>query len=260
MPVKNLFERISAVLILIILSPVFVILAAIIAIQFREFPFFLQERGLTLEKNRFRIIKFKTIRAGKIKNGERKKIKDIFYKEDFKSGLSGFSGWLRRTGLDELPQIINVIKGEMSFIGPRPLMIDDLELMAGDFGFYYSLRNGLKCNPGITCLWQLLGKREKGIADLIELDLIYDNMRSVKMNMKIVIVTIPYIIFAYNSDSIIRGRRSVPGNLISAETRRKIRKRVVAFLAYSKTEEKVRKQMQQYGSGLQFSGRSFMKQ
>ena len=254
----NLVERISALIILIIFFPLFVVLAAVIAVQLRQCPFFVQKRGLTLENKNFNIIKFRTIKTKPCNETEKKEYRDIFYKEELSGSLSSFSGWLRRTGLDELPQLINIVRGEMSFTGPRPMMPADLRIMKEQFELYYFLRGTIKCKPGITGLWQLLGKRENGMSDLIELDMLYETMKTPLFNLKIIAATIPYVLLAYNSDSIIKGRRTVFGKMVTEEKRSKIRKRIVRFLGIEKTDEVLRRKIKELKPGFQFSGENIV--
>jgi len=159
-----------------------------------------QERGITLDKFRFKIIKLRTIR-GNDKN-KKHSSKSVFFKPQFIEDVPKFSGWLRRTGLDEIPQIFNIIKGEMSFVGPRPFMLSDLKLLKKNDWEYYKIRRNFNSKPGVTGLWQIFCKREEGAKNLIALEKIYDEMKSVKYDIKILLYTLPVVITANNADSI----------------------------------------------------------
>ncbi len=235
---RNIFRQITAAVLFAVLLPFTSLIAFILFIILRENPFFIQERGLTLIKGKIKIIKFKTLKNEFTRN--RRKNNDIFYKDELSSGVNRFSSLLRRTGFDELPQLINIAKGEMAFVGPRPLMKDDLEIMKRDFNILYNLRNELNCKPGLTGLWQLLGKRENGIYDLLLYDNLYDQSKSFILDIKIILVTLPYSFFAYNSDSIIKGRRSFFGSVVSKEKRAKIRNAVIKFLGIENKEAVMR--------------------
>jgi lipopolysaccharide/colanic/teichoic acid biosynthesis glycosyltransferase len=94
---------------------------------------------------------------------------------------------LRRTSLDELPQLINVFKGEMSLVGPRPPL--DYE------GALYSARamGRLECVPGMTGLWQVSGRCERTFDEMIDLDLEYKDNWSLGLDLKILALTIPVV-------------------------------------------------------------------
>jgi len=192
----------SGILILITL-PVQLIISLILFFSLRENPIFFQTRGLTKEKFRFTLIKFKTIKSSAVNPELHHSPKDIFLIPSLALNLNAFEKWLRKTGLDELPQIYNVLFGQMSFIGPRPLMILDLEIMKSEYPNYYELRQKINCKPGITGTWQVIGNRYKGIENLISLDLFYSRNISFKLDLRIVIATVFVVLFAKNSDAIV---------------------------------------------------------
>ena len=116
--------------------------------------------------------------------------------------LNWFTKWLRRTGLDELPQIYNVLVGHMSIVGPRPLMLQDLQILEKESPQNYLLRESIKSKPGLTGMWQIFGDRSKGVENLIGLDLFYEAEKSFRLDLKIFFFTIPIVLFAKNSDAI----------------------------------------------------------
>ncbi len=183
---------------LVLFSPMVMIFAIIIYLQSGEFPFYLQKRSLTLEKRHFNVIKLKTLYS----KNRAKIVNTVFIKNELHKYLIPFGKFLRRTGLDELPQLINVIKGEMSLIGPRPLMESDLITIRNNAPELYRLRNILHCTPGITGYWQVFGNRINGIDDLIGCDLLYEQNKSFLLDLQIFIRTIPLVLFAAHADSI----------------------------------------------------------
>jgi lipopolysaccharide/colanic/teichoic acid biosynthesis glycosyltransferase len=203
----NLIKRtidIGLSLLLIILTfPIQLIIAVILFITIKENPLFLHSRGLTLNKFRFTMVKFRTIGASQIKKKLHPQSKNIFLMPGPEVYLNTFANWLRKTGLDELPQIYNVFVGEMSFIGPRPLMIQDLEILKNNFPIYYKLRETIASKPGITGIWQIIGDRSHGAENLVSLDLFYEKKRSSILDVIIFFSTIPIILFAKNSDALI---------------------------------------------------------
>ena len=97
--------------------------------------------------------------------------------------------WMRLCHADELPQLINVIKGEMSLVGPRPLPLDEVHLDA------FAERQRLIVKPGITCLWQISGRNRIGFEDWMKLDLEYLDNWSLWLDFKILMKTIPVVLF-----------------------------------------------------------------
>jgi lipopolysaccharide/colanic/teichoic acid biosynthesis glycosyltransferase len=173
----------------------------ILILELRTYPFYIQERGLTLEKHRFKIIKLRTIKTSDeliIHATE----EDIFLKFALRDKVKPFSRWLRKTGLDELPQLLNVIMGQMSLVGPRPLMIEDLETMKRVSADLYDRRNKLKCMPGISGLWQLFGNRSEGLIGMIVLESLYEKVASPLLDLKLIVYTSTVVLQAKNSDSI----------------------------------------------------------
>lgn len=100
---------------------------------------------------------------------------------------------LRKSSLDELPQLFNVLRGEMSIVGPRPVTEQEL-LRYGRFVAEY-----LACRPGLTGLWQVSGRNATTYARRVALDAFYSRNWSHKLDLKILLVTIPTLIFAYGA-------------------------------------------------------------
>ncbi len=97
--------------------------------------------------------------------------------------VTKFGEFLRKTSLDEFPQFINVLKGEMSLVGPRPYMPKEIE----DMGTYYKYI--IKHKPGITGLWQISGRSELSFTDRLDLDMKYHYRKTVKNDIKILLIT-----------------------------------------------------------------------
>ena len=116
--------------------------------------------------------------------------------------------WLRKTGLDEITQLINVLKGEMSLVGPRPLTISDLEIMKKYEPEIHKRRQQLQSKPGITGYWQIFGDRNKGLENLLLLDEFYESKKSLLFDLKLIMSTIVLVMTAKHSDSIIDARKT----------------------------------------------------
>lgn len=194
---KRLLDIVFSIILIIFFLPIIIISAVIIFFQSYENPFYTQYRALTLEQKRFKVIKIKTLFSGShSKNG------NVFIKEDLKKYIIPFGRFLRHTGLDELPQLLNVIKGDMSLIGPRPLTIGDLNIIKETNPQLYNLRNKITLKPGLTGYWQIYGKRLEGAVNLIENDLYYSQKYGLGLDLKILFSTIPMVLFAKHSDAI----------------------------------------------------------
>jgi len=167
--VKNLMDRFLAALMLVLLLPLFAIISLMIWISDRGPAFFRQAR-VGREGKTFRVIKFRSMYEDA---EERQAHLDALNESDgllFKMRndprITPVGRFLRKTSLDELPQLINVLRGEMSLVGPRPLPADD-----GDF--LGDVRRRLLVRPGMTGLWQVSGRSELSWDDAVRLDLYY---------------------------------------------------------------------------------------
>ena len=135
---KRIFDFILSLISLILLFPLMFIIAVLVFFETKQNPIFIQERGLSLTKRRFKIIKFRTLFT--ITPHIKKTGGSTLSKKEYKSSVGAIGRLLRRKGLDELPQLLNILKGDMSFIGLRPLSIDDLENIQKDFpGLYFDV-------------------------------------------------------------------------------------------------------------------------
>ena len=188
---KRLIDIIFTLLILIIIAPLFPLIAIIIKIDDNGPIFFTQER-VGLNKRLFKLIKFRTM----VVNAE--ELKESFEKYNEVSGpvfkikndprLTRLGNFLRRTSLDELPQLINVLKSEMSLVGPRPPIMSEV--------VQYELKNRrrLSMKPGITCIWQVSGRNNIPFDKWMELDLEYIDNWSLYTDFEILLKTIPAVI------------------------------------------------------------------
>jgi len=102
--------------------------------------------------------------------------------------ITWFGKFLRAYSLDELPQFINVVRGEMSIVGPRPIMIDQIELYGEQFAAYCAMR------PGITGPWQVSGRNECTFAERIRLDSDYAKTWSIMGDLRIILMTLPAVL------------------------------------------------------------------
>jgi lipopolysaccharide/colanic/teichoic acid biosynthesis glycosyltransferase len=117
------------------------------------------------------------------------------FKIDKDPRVTKFGKFLRKTSLDELPQLFNVLKGEMSLVGPRPLPIYEVEQFANT-----AQRRRLSMKPGLTCLWQVTGRnRIKSFDEWVRLDLQYIDNWSLWVDLQILLRTIPIVILGFGA-------------------------------------------------------------
>jgi len=171
---KRLFDILVSSFLLLILSPLLVIL--IFAVRFiLGTPVFFRQKRPGLNGKIFEIVKFRTMKDLRDSNGEMLSDQDRMTK---------FGAFLRSTSMDELPELWNVLKGEMSIVGPRPLLVEYLELYNEEQNKRHLVR------PGITGLAQVSGRNAISWDEKFALDLFYVNNHSMKMDMVILIKTV----------------------------------------------------------------------
>ena len=170
--IKGIFDNIAAFFLILLTSPLLLLIYSIILWQMGRPVFFLQARP-GYKSKRFKIIKFRTMTN---QNNNEKFIPD-------KDRLTRFGKFLRSSSLDELPELINILKGEMSFVGPRPLLIDYLDLYTPE----QLKRHDVK--PGFTGYAQINGRNLLSWEDKFEYDLFYVNNQNFFLDLKIILKT-----------------------------------------------------------------------
>ncbi|WP_336686215.1 sugar transferase [Chryseobacterium bernardetii] len=189
---KNFFKRFidffAALIGLILLSPIFIIVTVSLYIANEGKPFFFQLRP-GMNERIFKIIKFKTMNDKKDANG------DLLRDAD---RLTGIGAFVRKTSLDEIPQLINVLKGDMALIGPRPLLPEYLGL----YSDHHKRRHEVR--PGITGLAQVKGRNQMKFSERFNNDVYYVDHVSLKLDLKIILMTIKSVLF--KSSTIVHGQ------------------------------------------------------
>ena len=189
--VKRLLDLLASSLAILVASPVLLGIAIAISITSPGPIFFNQER-LGRGKRRFRIHKFRTmvIDAEKLmaQVEHLNQSKGPTFKLDKDPRITPIGSFLRRTSLDELPQLFNVWLGDMSLVGPRPLPLRDYRGFSEDWH-----RRRFSVKPGITCLWQVNGRSSIGFDRWMELDIDYIDRWSLWLDLKILVQTIPAV-------------------------------------------------------------------
>lgn len=176
--VKPAVDFLTAAILFIFLSPVFIILIILLAVTLRGNPFFTQERPGKFGK-RFYVIKFRTM-------DNRRDTRGALLPDSVR--LTGVGKWIRSTSLDELPQLINVIRGDMSLIGPRPLLIRYLPL----YNDHQAKRHRVK--PGITGWAQVNGRNAITWEQKFDYDVYYVDHLSFCLDVSILLLTIKKVL------------------------------------------------------------------
>jgi exopolysaccharide biosynthesis polyprenyl glycosylphosphotransferase len=193
--IKRAIDIVVSLSAIILLSPVMLLTALAVKLTSPGPIFFVQKR-LGLNKRMFQIYKFRTM----VMDAE-KRLKDLEHqneangpvfkiKKDPRITLVG--AFLRKTSIDELPQLFNVLKGEMSLVGPRPLQVRDYELFETHCGDWQRKRFSVR--PGITCLWQIKGRSSTTFERWMELDLQYIRDWSLWLDLEILFKTVPAVL------------------------------------------------------------------
>jgi exopolysaccharide biosynthesis polyprenyl glycosylphosphotransferase len=191
MVVKRLVDLLGSAIALLVLAPAMLLIALFIRVLSPGPIFFAQER-MGLNKRRFRLYKFRTM----VPNAE-KQIAQLEHLNEasgpvFKirndPRITPIGRLLRKTSLDELPQLFNVFKGDMSLVGPRPLPVRDYE----SFNTAWHRRR-FSVKPGITCLWQVMGRSSVPFERWMELDMQYIDQWSLLLDLQIMLKTIPAV-------------------------------------------------------------------
>jgi exopolysaccharide biosynthesis polyprenyl glycosylphosphotransferase len=184
--VKRSFDIVGAVAGLVLLAPAFAVIAAAIKLESRG-PVFFRQFRVGRAGDAFSIVKFRTMVEGadamKAELRERS-IVDGLFKIEGDPRMTRVGRWLRRISADELPQLLNVVRGQMSLVGPRPLILDEDELITG-FD-----RRRLMITPGMTGQWQILGSARVPLHEMLKLDYLYVANWSLWNDVKILVRTL----------------------------------------------------------------------
>jgi lipopolysaccharide/colanic/teichoic acid biosynthesis glycosyltransferase len=168
------------------------IAAALIRLTSRGPALFVQKR-LGLNKRIIGVYKFRTmVRDAEKKQAELEHLNEVsgpVFKIKNDPRITPIGRFLRKTSIDELPQLFNVLKGDMSLVGPRPLPVRDYQGFNKDWQ-----RRRFSIRPGITCLWQINGRSTVQFDRWMELDMEYIDRWSVWLDMQILIRTIPAVL------------------------------------------------------------------
>ena len=191
---KHLFDRAVALVVLILFSWLFLLIAVAIRLTSKGPIIFRQARG---GKNGrpFMMLKFRTmVTDAEMQRDELQRMNQMegpVFKIDKDPRITGIGRFLRKTSLDELPQFWNVLRGEMSLVGPRPLPMYEVKKFETT-----AQRRRLSMKPGLTCLWQVSGRNKiTSFREWVKLDLEYIDNWSLWLDFKILFKTVPVVLF-----------------------------------------------------------------
>jgi exopolysaccharide biosynthesis polyprenyl glycosylphosphotransferase len=190
--VKRALDVTVSFVLIVLLFPVLTAVALVIKLTSKGPILFLQER-VGLNKRRFLIYKFRTMvpNADKMLHGLEmlNEVAGPVFKIKNDPRMTPIGRLLRRASIDELPQLFNVLKGDMSLVGPRPLPVRDYEGFSEDWQ-----RRRFSIRPGITCLWQVNGRSSISFEKWMQLDLQYIDQWSLWLDFKILVLTVPAVL------------------------------------------------------------------
>jgi exopolysaccharide biosynthesis polyprenyl glycosylphosphotransferase len=188
---KRTFDLIGASVGLLAVSPLLAVIAVAIKLDSRGPVFFRQQR-VGRHGHRFQMLKFRTMvpDAEALKDGlrDRNEAQEGLFKIAEDPRVTRVGRLLRRSALDELPQLWNIVRGEMSLVGPRPLVIDEDQRIAGWH------RRRLELMPGMTGPWQILGPARVPLREMVAIDYLYVANWSLWSDIKILLRTIPHVL------------------------------------------------------------------
>jgi exopolysaccharide biosynthesis polyprenyl glycosylphosphotransferase len=189
---KRLFDIVAVMFALPMLVPIMLLVALAIKLDSDGPVFFVQQR-VGLRKRKFRMFKFRTMYVGSDeKQAELAHLNEAegpIFKMENDPRVTRVGGFLRRTSLDEIPQLINVFFGSMSLVGPRPMSGTDVDKFDKAVQ-----RKRFSVTPGLTWLWQISGRSNLPFEKWLELDLAYIDNWSLDLDLKILVKTIPAVL------------------------------------------------------------------
>lgn len=184
---KRIIDIFGSIVAIILFSPLFLILAIAIKLESKGNVFFKQKR-VGKDGKLFNMYKFRSMvsdaEAQKIYLKDKNEMSGPMFKIKDDPRVTKIGKFIRKTSIDELAQLINIFTGEMSFVGPRPNLPEEVS----QFSDRYKLK--LQAKPGLTCYWQVMGRNNIGFEEWMELDLQYLENRSTWLDIKLIFKTI----------------------------------------------------------------------
>jgi lipopolysaccharide/colanic/teichoic acid biosynthesis glycosyltransferase len=189
---KRAIDIIGSLVGLILLSPLLVFFAILIKWEEPKGSIFFYQTRIGKDEKPFRMFKLRSMYT----NAE-EKLKDLLDKNEISGAMfkmrddprvTKVGKFIRKTSIDELPQLINVLRGEMSLVGPRPPLTREV----AEYTEYDKMR--LSVTPGCTGLWQVSGRNNLGFKEMVELDIVYIENRNIWFDIKIMLKTVKAVV------------------------------------------------------------------
>lgn len=190
--IKRIIDILGSLIGLIVLSPVFLVIAILMKKEEPNGPIFFSQTRVGKKETTFKIFKFRSMcvdaeekLADLLKHNE---VEGAMFKMKDDPRITKIGKFIRKTSIDELPQLWNVLKGDMSLVGPRPPLLREV----AEYTEYDKQR--LLVKPGCTGLWQVSGRNEVGFDEMVELDIEYIQNGSFFYDIKIILKTVGIIL------------------------------------------------------------------
>jgi lipopolysaccharide/colanic/teichoic acid biosynthesis glycosyltransferase len=195
--VRRTVDLVVCIFLLVLLGLPILLIVLAVRLEDREPALFRQER-VGLHGGRFTLFKFRTMRTG----GDDRRLRELIARElrgedTLENGstklnndnrITRTGAFLRRTSLDEIPQLFNVLRGEMTLVGPRPCLTWEAEMFPAEFAARFAVR------PGLTGLWQISGRSALNTLEMLRLDVAYVRSRSLLVDLRILLMTVPALL------------------------------------------------------------------
>lgn len=189
--IKRTMDIVLSLIGIIVLSPVFLIVSIIIKIEDPKGPVVFRQIRNGLDGKEFKMYKFRSM----VSNAEellvtledQNEMSGPVFKIKDDPRITRVGRFIRKTSIDELPQLLNILKGEMSLVGPRPPLPKEVEQYT-----HYQMQR-LLVKPGLTCYWQVNGRNNIGFERWVELDIKYIKERSLFVDIKLIIKTVGFL-------------------------------------------------------------------
>lgn len=194
---KRLLDILGPIIGLILLSPILIIVGILIKLESKG-PIIFSQKRVGLNKKEFKMYKFRSMVCNaeelKDKLKDKNEMSGPMFKIKDDPRITKIGKFIRKTSIDELPQLINVLKGDMSLVGPRPSLPNEVK----EFEPWMLKRFEVK--PGLTCYWQVMGRNAIDFENWMKLDIKYVNERSFWLDIKLILKTF-FVLFGDDNAS-----------------------------------------------------------